>query len=251
MTDVVDVDLAELSAIATRASGVLRSNGLVVAPAGSMYGLYADVVSEDATARVFAARQAPRTSPLPVVVHNPRQLPNLVEDLTEPAERLVGAYWPGPLTLVFRMSPQLRWHLGESAGFVALRMPAEPVALMLVSKVGPLACAAAARAGAPPPLTVQAARDSLGDAVDLYLQDGARDGEASTIVDVSRGAPQVLRAGAVPAHHIAQVAGGEVEPGRRPVDAPEDPPDAEPADPDDRAAEVAPVDGGAAEDPSG
>ena len=218
MSDVVDLDAGDLSAVATRASGVLRSNGLVVAPAGSMYGLYANVVAEDATARVFAARQAPRTSPLPVVVHNPRQLPNLVADLTEEAERLVGAYWPGPLTLVFRMAPQLSWHLGESDGFVALRMPPEPVALMLASKVGPLACAAAAHAGAPPPLTAQAARDSLGDAVDLYLQDGSRDGEVSTIVDVSRGGAHVLREGAIPAHHIAQVAGGEVEPGRRPGD---------------------------------
>ena len=220
MTDLVVVDDAQLSALVARGTAVLRANGLVVAPAGGMYGLYASVTSADATGKVFAARQAPRTAPLPVVVHNPRQLLNLVSDLSDAAERLAAAYWPGPLTLVFRIHPRLDWHLGESAGYVALRMPPEPLALMLVSKAGPLVCAAAAVAGAPPPLSADAARDSLGDAVELYLDDGPRDGETSTIVDVSRGGAEVLREGSVPAHHVAQVAAGEVPPGQRPVDPP-------------------------------
>lgn len=222
MTELVVVEDSELTVLVARGAGVLKGGGLVVAPAGSMYGLYANVVSEEATARVFAAREAPRTSPLPVVVHNPRQLPLLVEDVSDAAERLIASYWPGPLTLIFRLAAHLDWHLGESAGYVALRMPPESVGLMLVSKVGPLACAAASRAGAAAPLTAAAARDSLGDSVDLYLDHGPRDGGASTIVDVSRGGVEVLREGAVPAHHVAQVATGEVEPGTRPVDAPLD-----------------------------
>jgi L-threonylcarbamoyladenylate synthase len=231
VTDLVAVDPAELTALATRGAGILRDHGLVVAPAGSMYGLYASVVSAEATARVFTARHAPHSAPLPVIVHNPRQLPSFVEELSDSAERLIASYWPGPLTLVFRLRQNLDWHLGESAGYVALRMPPEPLGMMLASKAGPLACAAAAVAGAPPPLTAQMARDSLGDAVALYLDDGPRDGEASTIVDVSRGGAEVLREGAVPAHHVAQVAAGEVELGTRPVDAPADDADAgEPGD---------------------
>ena len=222
MTDLVVVDDAQLSALVARATAVLRADGLVVAPAGGMYGLYASVTSADASDKVFAARQAPRTAPLPVVIHNPRQLLNLVDGLPDAAERLAAAYWPGPLTLVFRRHPRLDWHLGESAGYVALRMPAEPIALMLVSKAGPLVCAAATRAGAPPPGSAADARDTLGDAVDLYLDDGSRDGEVSTIVDVSRGGAEVLREGAVAAHHVAQVAAGDVPPGQRPVDAPPD-----------------------------
>ena len=235
MADLVVVDEAQLSALVARGTAVVRGNGLVVAPAGGMYGLFASVSSPDATDKVFAAREAPRTAPLTVVVHNPRQLLNLVDGLSDAAERLAAAYWPGPLTMVFRIHPRLDWHLGESAGYVALRMPPEPFALMLASKAGPLVCAAAARAGAPPSLSAGAARESLGDDVDLYCDDGPRDGEASTIVDVSRGGAEVLREGAVPPHHVAQVAAGEVAPGQRPVDAP---PDAAPSDDEESAGDA-------------
>ena len=222
MPDVVEVDEAELTAVTARGAGVLRNSGLVVAPAGPMYGVYADVSSAGACARIFEARNAPRTSPLPVVLHNPRQMPLIAADVPPEAERLMAAYWPGPLTIVFRMAESLRWEIGEAAGCVALRMPPEPVALMLVAKVGLLACAAAAKSGAAPPSTAEQSLAQLGDGVDLYLDDGPREGEPSTIVDVSRGRVEVLRVGAVPAHHVTQVAEGLVEPGRRPVDAVEE-----------------------------
>lgn len=238
MADVVTVEESELTAITARGAGVLSNNGLVVAPAGMMYGLYANVASQPAADRVFAARRAPRTAPLPVVVHNPRQLPSLVSEVNDAAERLMAAYWPGPLTLIFHMAPNLGWHVGESNQTVALRMPLEPLALMLGNKVGPLVCTAAATAGSAAPLTVADARASLGDSVDLYLDGGPRQGEPSTIVDVSRGGAQVLREGAIPAHHVSQVAEGHVALGQRPVDPPEGQEDGPTAD-DDEAREAA------------
>ena len=221
MSDVVAVTDSELTAAATRGAGVLNGSGLVVAPVGGTYGLLANVASPAAIDRVFAARGAPRSAPLGVIIHNPRALPTFVQEVPEEADRLVSAYWPGPLTLIFRLADALDWHLGESAGHVALRMPAEPLSLMLISKVGPLACTAAAPAGAPAPTTVADAQAGLADAVDLYLDGGPRDGTTSTVVDVSRGRAEVLRVGEVPAHHVAQVAAGELPLGSRPVDPPE------------------------------
>jgi tRNA threonylcarbamoyl adenosine modification protein (Sua5/YciO/YrdC/YwlC family) len=200
---------------------VVRSGELVVAPVEAAYGLLVDVTSEEAVGRAFAARRAERSAPLPMILHNPRQLITFVSDLPDEAERLFATYWPGPLTVIFRMAPELAWHLGDAQGSVALRMPAEPLALMILSKTGPLGCAAAATAGAPASATAEAAQGQLGDTVALYLDGGPRPVQVTTVVDVSRGRVEVLREGAIPAAHIHTVAAGELEPGKRPP--PDDP----------------------------
>lgn len=216
MTEVLAVDDAELASAATRAAGVLKAGGLVVAPAGGMYGVFADVSQEAATQRLHAARGTDATTPLPVLVHNPRRLLTIVREVPETAERIMASYWPGPVSLVLQMLDRLGWSVGESNGYVALRMPAEPVALMMIANAGPLACTAAATPGAAPPADVAAAQSELGDAVDLYLDAGPRPGTRSTVVDVTHGRVEVLREGEVPAEHVLQVANGLVEPGQRP-----------------------------------
>jgi L-threonylcarbamoyladenylate synthase len=191
-----------------RAGAVLAGGGLVVAPTDTSYAVLADAFQMDATQRLFDERGADRSHPLPVVVRNPRQLAGLVKDTSEQAERLMAAFWPGALTLVFRANEGLAWDLGDTSSSVAVRMPDEELLYDLISEVGPLACTAAAKAGAPAPRTVEDARASLGDHVDLYIDGGERPGMRSTIVDVSRGGAEVLRVGAVSADDVFAAATG-------------------------------------------
>jgi L-threonylcarbamoyladenylate synthase len=193
------------------AAGVLQDGRLVVAPTDTTYGLLADAFQLDATQRVFDVRRADRRHPLSVLVRNPRQLGGLVKEQTEAAQRLMAAFWPGALTLVFRSNEALAWDLGDAQGAVAIRMPDEPFLYDLVADVGPLACTAAVTAGAAPPSTVEDARASLADRVALYIDGGERSGKPSTIVDVTRDPVDVLRVGAVAADDVLAVASGAVD----------------------------------------
>lgn len=196
-----------------QAAEVLRDGRLVVVPTDTVYGVAADAFSRTGTRAVFAAKQRARSFPLPVLVQGPKQLTGLVTTVPEPAELLMAAYWPGPLTIVVASDPNLVWDLGEAEGTVAVRMPLDDTALELIRAVGPLAVSSANRSGEPAATTVDEAREQLGEAVAVYLDDGPRnDLRPSTIVDLTRSEPRVLREGSLDTAEVLAVARGELDP---------------------------------------
>ena len=136
--------------------------------------------------------------PVPVLVGSPRTMSGLATGLPSAAHELVEAFWPGGLTVVVPQAPSLAWDLGDTDGSVALRMPLHPVAIELLTMVGPMAVSSANRSGEPPATTVDEAQAQLGDSVSVYL-DGGPSGEAvpSSIVDLTGPVPVLLRAGAI------------------------------------------------------
>jgi L-threonylcarbamoyladenylate synthase len=213
VAEVLDATGDALSAAVERAVETLRESGLVVLPTDTVYGLAADAFDRVATGRISSAKGRDRRIPLPVFVRSPKQLIGLTPTVPAAAELLMAAFWPGPLTIVLRAEAGLRWDLGDAAGTVAVRMPLDEVALAVVRAVGPLAITAAAKAGGPLPTTVADAQTQLGEEVDLYLDGGERPGGGtSTIVDLSRGAPQILRSGVLPDEQVLAVARGELDP---------------------------------------
>jgi len=150
----------------------------------------------------------------------------LARDVPEPVRRLIAEFWPGGLTVILHAQPSLQWDLGETRGTVALRMPANPIALELLSETGPLAVSSANRSGEPSATTAAEAEAMLGEAVTVYL-DGGTAGEAyeavgeragdtsSTIVDATGldadgGVLRIARAGVVTREQIVAVVGEEL-----------------------------------------
>jgi L-threonylcarbamoyladenylate synthase len=197
----------------TRAGAALRDGEIVVLPTDTLYGVAADAFNPRGTRRIFEAKDRPRTFPLPVLLRSPKQLPGVCPALPDGAEPLMAAYWPGPLTMVVPAQTGLRWDLGDNDGTVAVRMPMDEVALAVIREVGPLAVTGANRSGQPAPTTVEAAREQLGGMVRHYLDGGPRGVQAaSTIIDLTRRQPEVLREGAVPGEDALAVARGDLDP---------------------------------------
>ena len=80
---------------------------------------------------------------------------------------LIKAFWPGPLTLVFKAQSSLMWDLGETNGTVALRMPQDDIALEVLAEVGPMAVTSANLTGQPEEGHHQIDRPACGQAVCL------------------------------------------------------------------------------------
>lgn len=159
--------------------------------------------------------------------------------MPDPVRELVAEFWPGGLTVILHAQPSLQWDLGETRGTVALRMPANPIALELLSETGPLAVSSANLSGMPSATTAAAAAEMLGDSVTVYLDGGAA-GEAyaaigerpgdtsSTIIDATGlaehgGTLRIVRAGVISREQIAAVVGEELlapTPGDDGADAP-------------------------------
>ncbi len=176
----------------------VRRGELVVLPTDTVYGVGCDAFDAEAVGRLLEAKGRGREMPPPVLVSAATTIDALTVALPGYARSLIDAFWPGPLTLVCRQQPSLRWDLGETRGTVAVRMPDHPLALEVLERTGPLAVSSANLSGEPAALTADEAEEMLGDEVEVLLDDGPSPGEtASTIVDVTGAQGRVLRRGAL------------------------------------------------------
>jgi L-threonylcarbamoyladenylate synthase len=200
-------DPAQLADGVRHATDAVRRGELVVLPTDTVYGIGADAFSAEAVNALLAAKGRGRSMPPPVLVPDARTLDALVVDVPEPVRALIDALWPGPLTVICWAQPSLHWDLGDTAGTVAVRMPADDVALALLRATGPMAVSSANRTGRPAATTAQEAREQLGDAVAAYLDGGAAgSGTASTIIDATSGVLRVVREGALDLAALREVA---------------------------------------------
>jgi L-threonylcarbamoyladenylate synthase len=190
------------------AGSAVRRGDLVVLPTDTVYGLGTDAFQPAAVAKLLETKGRGRDMPVPVLVGSPRTLPGIATNISPSAQSLIDAFWPGGLTLVCAVQPTLQWDLGETRGTVAVRMPLHPVAIELLTATGPMAVSSANRSGMAPATTLDEALEQLGDEVSVYL-DGGPSGEPvpSTIVDVTRDVPRLLRAGAVTEELLREVCG--------------------------------------------
>jgi L-threonylcarbamoyladenylate synthase len=188
----------------------LQAGGIVVFPTDTVYGVGGDAFNQFATARIFETKRRPRAMPLPVLVARPRQAWALCSDVPRQAADLVAAFWPGALTLILPEADGLSLDLGETKGRIAVRMPAHDDLLELIAMVGPLATTSANLSGSPTPSTVGEISRELGDEVGLYLDGGpARTDVPSTIVDLTRWRPKIVREGAIPSAEVQRALGKE------------------------------------------
>jgi L-threonylcarbamoyladenylate synthase len=192
-----------------RAVEILRAGGLVAFPTETVYGLGADASNPAALRRLFEAKGRPTSHPVIVHLCGPSALGRWAREVPASAVRLTKRFWPGPLTLVLKRAAGVLDQVTGGEDTVGLRAPAHAVAQRLLQAYGGgIAAPSANRFGRLSPTTAQHVRDELGTAVDLVLDGGACEvGIESTIIDLSSGAPILLRPGAISAEGIEAAAG--------------------------------------------
>lgn len=188
----------------------LRNGGLVAFPTETVYGLGALATNPDATKRIFEAKGRPSDNPLIVHIGTKEEVNKYAAEIPESALRLMEAYWPGPLTLIFNEKPGV---IAESVtvgrGTVGLRMPDHPVALKLLRLLGgPLAAPSANRSGKPSPTKASHVSRDLDGRIPFILDGGATGvGVESTVIDMTVTPPAILRPGGVTVEMIESVIG--------------------------------------------
>jgi L-threonylcarbamoyladenylate synthase len=185
---------------------------LVALPTETVYGLGANALDGAAVERIFTAKQRPVWDPLIVHIADLAMLERLVDEVPETAQRLMKAFWPGPLTLLLPRSRVVPDAVTAGRALVGIRMPAHPVALELIRLAGvPVAAPSANLFGHTSPTTAEHVLHDLDGRIDAIVDAGpAVHGVESTVLDASRFPMVIYRPGAVTAEQIQAVA-GEVE----------------------------------------
>jgi len=195
---------------------VLRGGGLVAFPTETVYGLGADATSDMAVGGIFKAKGRPADHPL--IVHvaagikGTESLSRFAQPLPPFAQKLVQAFWPGPLTLIVTRQPGVAGAAAGGQDTIGLRCPSHPVAQALLEAcaeqgVPGLAGPSANRFGRVSPTTAQHVVDEFGDSLPVIDGGACQVGIESTIVDCSRGAPVLLRPGLITRAQIEAAVG--------------------------------------------
>ncbi|MGC4395763.1 L-threonylcarbamoyladenylate synthase [Hydrogenophaga sp. T2] len=197
----------------------LAQGGLVGLPTETVYGLAADAENASAVRGIFAAKGRPADHPL--IVHVGPDAPRTAIDafareVPAFAERLIAAFWPGPLTLILPRRADVAAVAAGGQDSVGLRCPAHPVAQAVLRAaaahgVRGLAAPSANRFGRVSPTTAAHVAEEfadLGESELLILDGGACPvGIESTIIDCTRGHPVLLRPGVLTAAQLEAAAG--------------------------------------------
>jgi len=206
-----------------RAVAILKAGGLVAFPTETVYGLGADASSPAAVRKIFEAKDRPAAHPVIVHLADAAQIANWAREIPEGARRLARKLWPGPLTIILKRASKVSDVVTGGQDTVALRVPSHPVAQQLLARFGGgIAAPSANRHGRVSATEAEHVRREFGAAVDCVLDGGeARIGIESAIVDLSRGAPTLLRPGWITAAQIEAALGAALSP--PPADAPRAP----------------------------
>jgi L-threonylcarbamoyladenylate synthase len=201
---------SQFAALALReAAALLRAGDTVAFPTETVYGLGADARNTAAVEAVFAAKGRPSDNPLIVHIARRDQLDELVQQVNGPAEALIKAFWPGPLTLVLPVKPGvLSPRVTAGLDTVGVRMPDHPVALRLIAEAGcPVAGPSANRSGRPSPTTAEHVREDLQGRIGGIVDGGPTGvGLESTVVQAGDdGTVTILRPGGITAEQLAAV----------------------------------------------
>ena len=201
-----DSTALQSSVVINEAVQSLREGGLVAFPTETVYGLGADAKNPEAIKKIFSTKGRPSNHPLIVHLAAPDRfdqaqvdwvpvLAPWVRDLSEDALKLINAFWPGPLTLVFKKDKSVLNELTGGQDTVAIRAPAHPIAQELLRKFkGGVVAPSANRFGKVSPTSAADVRNEFEGVLDLMVLDGGdcEVGIESTIIDLSTGDRAIL-----------------------------------------------------------
>ena len=193
-----------------QAAHLLRIGEPVAFPTDTVYGLGAHAQDEAAIQKIYHAKGRPSDKPLILLIHDKAQLSQFANHISDTAQTLMDAFWPGPLTLVFPLlEGTVSAAVTRGKTTIGVRMPNHAVALALLELANvPIAAPSANLSGNPSPTTAaQVAADLDGRIAAIVTGSICNIGEASTIVDVCGDIPVILRPGAISAMQLEEVLG--------------------------------------------
>jgi L-threonylcarbamoyladenylate synthase len=181
------------------AAKIVARGGVIAFRTDTFYGLGADPFNRDAVAKLKKLKGREDQKPILIVVSGRDQLERFIVDRTRTFDLLAERFWPGPLTLIGRAAPGVPPEITAGTETVGVRMPDDDKVRALVRECGGALTATSANpSNQAPAKTAEAAREYFGNLIDLIIDGGPAGSELpSTVVDVSKAEPRLIREGAI------------------------------------------------------
>lgn len=189
------------------AARILKEGGTVAFPTETVYGLGANALETEAIKKIYEAKGRPSDNPLIVHIAEIQDIKPLVKEIPPEGQRVMEAFWPGPLTLVLEKSDLIPRAITGGLSTVAIRIPSHPIARKLIKMAEvPVAAPSANISGKPSPTREQHVVKDLKGKVDAIILGGSCDvGVESTVLDMTGEVPTILRPGGITKEMLLEV----------------------------------------------
>ena len=186
---------------------ILKEGKIVAFPTDTVYGLGVDAENEAAIKRLYQVKKRSLDKPMTLFLRKKEDFIWFARLVPLFAQRLINEFWPGPLTLIFKASQDSPHSLISKQGKIGLRLPAHPIPQTIIKKGKILLATTSANlSGKFAPSTSGDLDKALLDGIDLLIDGGeSLLGEESTIVDVTRFPPLLIREGWLVPEQIEKV----------------------------------------------
>ncbi len=190
-----------------KAGEIIKAGGLVAFPTETVYGLGGDALNPESSKKIYAAKGRPSDNPLIVHIAKKEDLYKIAEDISDKAEAVMDAFWPGPLTLIFKKKSVVPYETTGGLDTVAVRFPIHKVAAEFIKASGGFVAAPSANlSGRPSPTLAKYVIQDMDGRVDMIIDGGNIPiGLESTIVDMTSDSPMILRPGFVSKEMLEEV----------------------------------------------
>lgn len=194
------------------AAKIIQRGGTVIFPTETVYGLGGNAMDSSASKAIYAAKGRPSDNPLIVHIERREQLSELVKSVGKREELLMEYFWPGPLTIIFPKGDQVPYETTGGLDTVAIRMPSDDIARLLIRKAGlPIAAPSANLSGRPSITSGEYIVEEMKGRVDaIILHRDSEIGLESTVIDMTKEQPLILRPGKITQKEIEEVLGVSV-----------------------------------------
>lgn len=185
-------------AIIKRAVKSIKDNKIVVFPAQCIYGLAVNALNEQALKKVFKFKKRSFDKPVLILISNKKMLKNFVRFIPKTAQKLIKAFWPGDLTLVFDAKKKTSKVLTANTGKIGIRLAEHPVAKAIVQGLDfPITGTSANLSGERSCTNISKISSSIIKKADIILDAGKLKGGRSSVVDVSTKEIKMIRKGRI------------------------------------------------------
>ncbi|MGK0268706.1 MAG: L-threonylcarbamoyladenylate synthase [Paraglaciecola sp.] len=197
----------------TQAVSLLQKGECVALPTETVYGLAADASDIIAVNKIFEAKERPKNHPLIVHIPDVSHLENWAKAIPSTAYDLAKLFWPGPLSLLLKKADHVPYEVTGGLDTIALRVPAHPVFLDVLSKLNKgLAAPSANRYQQLSPTIAEQVMQGLEGRIAAVLEGGpCEHGLESTILDLVSEKPRILRSGPVTQQQLETAMGQSVD----------------------------------------
>ena len=183
---------------------ILRKGGVGIFPTDTVYGIVSFLYSKEGREKIFKIKKRDRRKPL---ILFPETIKNIEKyaKLNSLSKKAIDKFLPGKLTLIVE---KRNIPIGNKNS-VGIRLPCDPLILLLIKQIGlPLATTSANISGEPPLIDIKInKKKEIFKEVDFIISKGKLPGTPSTILDIFSRPPRILRKGEVALKYIEEVLG--------------------------------------------